>query len=79
VSAPIQFATSDRSYRCAAQPKISPRVYVRDLNNQNQAQNSHLKPGDKALLTTTLLAVWWSIWIRRCRSSKRATQDYQYF
>jgi len=27
----------------------------------------------------TLLAVWWSIWIRRCRSSKRATQDYQYF
>jgi hypothetical protein len=27
----------------------------------------------------SLLAVWWSIWIRRCRSSKRATQDYQYF
>ena len=23
----------------------------------------------------TLLAVWWSIWIRRSRSSKRATQD----
>src|SRR6266404_5116302 len=25
--------------------------------------------------SATLLAVWWSIWIRRCRSSKGATQD----